>query len=135
MAGLNSVSVVGRAGRDAENRYLENGSSVSKTSICVSGYNKEKDFWIEVVVWGKQAETFGNYVKKGTMIGVVGRLEQEAWTDRTSGKEQKKMIINVSQFQLISSGAKQSGQGGGSPQSQGRSSVEQRDPIDDEIPF
>lgn len=133
MASLNSISVVGRAGKDPETRYLENGTAVSKTRICVSGIKKEKDFWIDLVIWGRQVETFGNYVKKGTMIGVTGRLEQESWTDRNSGEEKNKMIINVSQFQLIPTGSRPSGEGG--QRNQNQSAPQQHDPIDDEIPF
>lgn len=130
MASLNSVAVVGRLGRDPEARYFENGTAVAKASICVGGYKREKDFWIDIVVWGKQVQAFIDYAKKGSMLGITGRLEQESWTDRKTGSEVKRILINVSEFQLLN---RVGGSGSGAAPS--ASPAQAPDPIDEEIPF
>lgn len=102
MASLNSCSFTGRAGRDPELRYTNNGNSIAQFSIAIDGYKRdEKPLWLQVTIWGKQAETAANYVHKGDMVGVSGRLEEERWTDKTSGEERSRIILNAQSLTLL----------------------------------
>ncbi|MDJ0535942.1 MAG: single-stranded DNA-binding protein [Xenococcaceae cyanobacterium MO_207.B15] len=54
-------------------------------------------------MWGKTAEVAGNYVKKGSLIGVKGSLKIETWTDRNTGKLRSKPVIRVDRLELLGS--------------------------------
>ncbi|MEX0587948.1 MAG: single-stranded DNA-binding protein, partial [Cyanobium sp.] len=85
---LNSISLVGRAGRDPELRFFEGGTSVAKLTLAVDRATKSKEEepdWFNLEIWGKQAQVAGDYVRKGSLIGVVGRMSSEQWTDRNTG--------------------------------------------------
>jgi len=104
MASLNVCSFTGRAGRDPEARYFESGSMVAEFSIAVDGWKRDsKPLWLNLKIWGKTADIAANYVRKGSMIAVSGQLEIEAWTDRGSGEEKSKMVLNVKELTLLDS--------------------------------
>ena len=112
MASLNVCSFTGRAGRDPETRYFESGSMVAEFSIAVDGWKRDsKPLWLNLKIWGKTAQIAADYVKKGSMIAVSGQLESETWTDKGSGEEKSKIILNVKELTLL--GSKQDGQAGG----------------------
>lgn len=74
-------TIVGRVGRDAEMRYTPSGQAVTSFSVAVSEKYKnaageliQKTKWIRVSSWGKQAETHNQYVKKGMLVLVAGKL-------------------------------------------------------------
>ena len=99
---MNSITLVGRAGRDPEVRYLESGSCVANLSLAVNGRTRDDDaLWFNLEIWGKQAQVAADYVRKGSLIGVSGSLKEEKWTDRTTGEERKKWVVNVQQLQLL----------------------------------
>lgn len=112
MASLNVCSFTGRAGRDPETRYFESGSMVAEFRIAIDGWKRDsKPLWLNLKIWGKTAQIAADYVKKGSMIAVSGQLESETWTDKGSGEEKSKIILNVKELTLL--GNKQDGQGGG----------------------
>lgn len=96
---MNSVNLVGRLTRDPELRYIPNsGTPVSTFTVAVDkGLSKEKkaefesknqptaDF-IRIVVWGKQGENCANYLKKGRLVSVVGRLNTGSYDDKDGKK-------------------------------------------------
>jgi len=103
---INSVTLTGRAGRDPEVKYFESGSCVAKFSISVDRYSKEggkEADWINIKLWGKQAQLAADYVRKGSLVGIVGRLEIEKWTDRQSGEERSKAVVVGDRLELLSS--------------------------------
>ena len=118
MASLNSISITGRAGKDPEVRYFENGTAVAELRVAVdrigNDHNGErkKPLWITVKIWGKSAQVAADYVRKGSMIGISGRLDEETWTDRNSGQERSKPIIAANQLTLLG-GRNDTGGGGG----------------------
>jgi len=76
-----TVILVGNLGRDPEMRYTPSGQAVTSLSVAVndnytssSGEKVERTIWFKVSVWGKQAETVNNYLKKGRKVLVEGRL-------------------------------------------------------------
>jgi len=104
MASLNVCSFTGRAGRDPETRYFESGSMVAEFSIAVDGWKRDsKPLWLNLKIWGKTAEVAANYVRKGSQVAVSGSLESETWTDRDSGEEKSKMVLNVKELTLLDS--------------------------------
>ena len=102
--GINSVTLVGRAGRDPEVRYFESGSVVANVTIAVNrrSRNEEPD-WFNLEIWGKQAQVAADYVKKGSLIGIVGSLKLDKWTDRNTGEERTKPVVRVDRLELLGS--------------------------------
>lgn len=94
MASLNKVMLIGNLGRDPEIRYTQGGSAVANFTMATSerwsdaatGERKERTEWHRVVVWGKQAEVVGEYLRKGRQVYVEGNLQTREWTDRDGNK-------------------------------------------------
>lgn len=106
---VNSVIVVGRAGRDPEMRYFESGRVKTTFSLAVNRPTKEKETdWFDIEIWGRQAEIAGEYVRKGSLIGVEGRLDFSRWTD-DSGNKNTKPYIHATNLRLL--GSKKDGGG------------------------
>lgn len=104
MASLNVCTFTGRAGRDPEVRYFESGKMVAEFRIAVDGWRRdEKPLWLNLKIWGKIADVAANYVRKGSMIAVSGKLENETWTDRGSGEERSKIVLSVKELTLLDS--------------------------------
>lgn len=101
---LNTVTLVGRAGRDPEIKYFESGAVVAKFSLAVDrqSRNKEAD-WFDVEMWDKTAEIAANYVLKGKLIGIEGSLKFEKWIDKATGEQRSKPVIAVDRLQLLGS--------------------------------
>ncbi|MCE2928363.1 MAG: single-stranded DNA-binding protein [Candidatus Caenarcaniphilales bacterium] len=101
---INQVTVIGRVGQDPELRYFESGKSLASFSMAVNrpSKNKETD-WFDIKLWGKQAEIAGEYVRKGSLIGIVGQIDFESWNDKTSGELVVKPVISGSELRLLGS--------------------------------
>lgn len=100
---LNTITLVGRAGRDPEVKYFESGKVVCNFAIAVNRMkNKEAD-WFELEIWGKTAEVAVSYVKKGSLVGVVGSLNIESWSDKNSGASRSKPVVRVDKLNLLGS--------------------------------
>jgi single-strand DNA-binding protein len=130
MASLNVCSFTGRAGRDPEARYFESGSMVAEFSIAVDGWKRDsKPLWLNLKIWGKTAEIAANYVRKGGMIAVSGQLENETWTDKGSGEERSKIVLNVKELTLLDSKKDSDASGFGG------SVADHVDDLNDDLPF
>ncbi len=89
MAGLNKVMIIGYTGRDAELRYTANGTALSDFSVAVSrrwrsrqtGEMEDETEWFNVTLFGDQAERISQYITKGKMLYVEGRLRTRNWDD------------------------------------------------------
>src|SRR5437868_11479710 len=93
MGSVNKVILVGNLGRDAELRYTPGGAAVAKFSLATTekwtdkaGSPQERTEWHNIDLWGKQAETLAEYLRKGKQVYVEGRLQ----TDEDTVKEGKK---------------------------------------------
>jgi single-strand DNA-binding protein len=105
---LNFISLVGHAGRDPELRFFESGSAVANLTLAVTkaSSNREEDpDWFNLEIWGKQAQVAADYVRKGSLIGVVGRMTSEQWTDRNTGEKRSKPVVKVERLVLLGSKA------------------------------
>lgn len=102
---LNIVTLVGRAGRDPEVKYFESGSVVCNFTLAVNRptRNSDEPDWFNLEIWGKTAEVAGNYVRKGSLIGVQGSLKFDYWQDRSSGATRSKPVIRVERLDLLGS--------------------------------
>ncbi len=102
--GVNSVTLVGRAGRDPEVRYFESGSVVANLTLAVNRRSRDDEpDWFNLEIWGKQAQVAADYVKKGSLLGIIGSFKLDRWTDRTTGEERTKPVVRVDRLELLGS--------------------------------
>ncbi len=100
---MNKVNLIGRIGADPELRYTPAGKAVCELNIAVDdgwGENK-KTAWIGVVLWEQKAELVQKYAAKGDRIGISGRLSQDEWTDKETGKKQRKTKVVCEEVTLL----------------------------------
>ena len=101
---INSVTLVGRAGRDPEVRYFESGTVVANLTMAVNRRNRnDEPDWFNLEIWGKQAQVAADYVKKGSLIGITGSFKLDSWKDRNTGEERNKPVVRVDRLELLGS--------------------------------
>lgn len=98
--GLNKVMIIGRLGRDPEMRYTPSGKPVTSFSVAVSrsytkaeGERAEVTDWFNVVAWGRLAEICSQYLTKGSMVYVEGRLETRSWEGDNGQKHYRTELV------------------------------------------
>jgi len=108
MASYNKVLLMGNLTRDPEVRYTPKGTAIANVGIAVNrrwttetGEQKEEVTFVDVEVWGRQAETVGQYLSKGKPIFVEGRLKLDSWDDKESGQKKSKLKVVCERFQFI----------------------------------
>ena len=102
--GINSVTLVGRAGRDPEVRYFESGTVVANLTMAVNRRNRDDEpDWFNLEIWGKQAQVAADYVKKGSLIGITGSFKLDSWKDRNTGEDRNKPVVRVDRLELLGS--------------------------------
>ena len=101
---INSINLVGRAGREPDVRYFESGSTVANFTLAVNriGKSDEPD-WFNLEIWGKQAQIAADYVKKGSLVGITGSFKIDSWKDKNTGEDRFKPVIRVDRLNLLSS--------------------------------
>lgn len=102
---LNLVTLVGRAGINPDVKYFESGSVKCRLTLAVNRRTRNSDQpdWFTLEMWGRTAEVAGNYVRKGSLIGVQGALKFDSWTDRQTGANRSLPIIAVDRLELLGS--------------------------------
>lgn len=155
---MNKVILTGNLGADPEVRFTPSGQAVCNFRMATSekwkdkdGKRQERTEWHRIVVWGKLAELQGEWVKKGTKLTVVGKLQTREWTDKENRKNYTTEIV-ASEIEWISgTKSKEDADNTNPPRASGRSGVQsgemdygnppanERDdnppPMDDDIPF
>lgn len=127
MASFNKTILVGNLTRDPELRYTPQGSAVADIGIAVNeaytnrqtNQRVENVHFFDVTAWGKTAELVSQYCKKGSSILVEGKLTQDRWEDKQSGKKMSKVKIVAERVQFLGSKnghAQDQGGGGGGQQ-------------------
>ena len=118
MASVNKVILLGNLGRDPETRYTTGGDAVTNLRIATSeqwkdksGEKQERTEWHTVVLFGRQAEIAGEYLKKGRSVYIEGRLQTRKYTDK-EGVEKYSTEIVADRMQLLGS-ARDAGAGSG----------------------
>src|SRR2546426_12699708 len=119
MANFNEVLLMGNLTRDPEVRSTPKGTAIGTIGLAVnrvwtteSGEKKEEVTFVDVDVWGRQAETIGQYVSKGRPIFIEGRLKLDQWDDKETGQKRSKLKVVCESFQFIGA-PKGGGTGGG----------------------
>ena len=110
MADLNTVVLKGNLTRDPESRQIgENNTQVTDLSIAVnrkwkdkSGDMKEEVSFVDIKVWGGQAGVAAQYCTKGSPLLIRGRLTQDRWEDKESGKGRSKVYVTCEELVLLS---------------------------------
>jgi len=104
---VNKVILVGRLGRDPETRYTGGGQAVANFSIATdetykdrNGEKQKRTEWHKIVVWGKQAEIAQQYLKKGSLLFVEGRIQSREWQDK-EGQKRTSFEIVASNFRML----------------------------------
>jgi single-strand DNA-binding protein len=117
MASLNKVMLIGNLTRDPEVRYTPKGQAVTDVSLAmnrrymVDNEWREEVTYVDVTFWAKQAETIGQYCKKGRPLFVEARLQLDSWEDKTTGKKVYKLRVVGENFQFL--GPRDSGESTG----------------------
>lgn len=129
MAGsMNKVILIGRLGQDPELKYTTSGQAVCNISVATdegykdkkTGQKVDKTEWHRVVAWRQTAEFMGQYLTKGRLVMVEGKLETRKWQDQ-NGQDRYTTEINAHNVQALDSQQDNGGQqGGGSYQGQGQ---------------
>ncbi|MGO3732170.1 MAG: single-stranded DNA-binding protein [Vagococcus sp.] len=107
---INNVVLVGRLTRDPDLRFTANGSAVATFNLAVNrnftnqSGEREADF-INCVIWRKPAETLANYAKKGTLLGVVGRIQTRNYENQQGQRVYVTEVV-CDNFQLLESKGK-----------------------------
>jgi len=108
MANFNKVFLMGNLTRDPEVRYTPKGTAIATIGLAVNrvwttetGEKKEEVTFVDVDVWGRQAETIGQYMSKGRPIFIEGRLKLDQWDDKESGQKRSKLKVVCEGFQFI----------------------------------
>lgn len=116
MASLNRVFLIGNLTKDPTLRYTPGGAAVADLRLAVtstfaskSGEKKEETCFIDVVTWGRQAETASEYLKKGSPIFVEGRLQFDTW-ETAEGEKRSRHRVRAAIVQFLGRGE---GKGGG----------------------
>jgi single-strand DNA-binding protein len=119
---VNKVILVGRLGRDPETRYTGGGQAVANFSIATdetykdrNGEKQKRTEWHKIVVWGKQAEIAQQYLKKGSLLFLEGRIQSREWQDK-EGQKRTSFEIVASNFRMLGGrgdGAAAAGAGAG----------------------
>lgn len=112
---VNKVILIGRLGKDPETRYMPNGEAVTNATLATSenwkdksGVKQEKTEWHNLTFYRRLAEIAGEYLKKGSMIYVEGRLQTRKWQDK-EGRDRYNTDIVVNEMTML--GGKTSGGG------------------------
>lgn len=97
---MNNVVLIGRLTRDPELRFTASGKAVCTFSIAVNkpfSKSKEADFFI-IVVWGKTAEHCANYLTKGRLVGIQGRLQSRSYTKHDEKRYVTEVVADQVEF-------------------------------------
>jgi single-strand DNA-binding protein len=104
---VNKVILIGRLGKDPETRYMPNGEAVTNATLATSenwkdksGVKQEKTEWHNLVFYRRLAEVAGEYLKKGSMIYVEGKLQTRKWQDK-EGKDRYTTDIIVNEMTML----------------------------------
>ncbi|MBN2119240.1 MAG: single-stranded DNA-binding protein [Anaerolineales bacterium] len=104
MPALNRVQLIGRLGKDPESKYTPTGKRVTHFSIAVSqrwkanGETREYTEWVNVEAWGRLGEVSQEYLKKGSLVYVEGRLKTEKYEDKGENRYFTKVVAVTLQF-------------------------------------
>ena len=104
MPALNRVQLIGRLGKDPEGRFTPTGKQVTSFSVAISnrwksgGETKEYTEWVNIEAWGRLGEVCQEYLHKGSLVYIEGRLKTERYEDKGETKYFTKVVALSLQF-------------------------------------
>lgn len=143
---INKAILVGRLGKDPEVRSTPSGQTVAKFSLATgdkytdrNGQEQDRTEWHNIVAWGRLGEICGQYLKKGKLVYIEGRIHNDSWDDKETGQKKYRTEIIANEMKMLgskgegeSSGSYDNGssyrQGGAAPSQVAESN-------DDDVPF
>lgn len=151
MASLNKVMLIGNITRDPEIKYTPKGSAVTDIGVALNrvytmenGEKREETTFVDVTLWGKQAEFAGEYLRKGRSVFIEGRLQMDTWEDKQSGQKRSRLRVVADGIQPLgprpgggAEGTSPAASGGSAPagRREPSQSAPQEEPDNDDIPF
>lgn len=141
MATLNRVFLMGNLTRDPEVRYTPSQTAVGTLGLAINekyknkaGETVEKTVFVDVDVWGRQAETCSEYLYKGSPVFVEGSLKLDQWTNQ-QGEKRSKLAVTASRVQFL--GAPRRGAETADAPQHSAPSADSKAPAadDDDVPF
>lgn len=131
--GINQVILMGRLTRDPETRTTPSGKSVTSFSIAVDrlGSDDQADFF-DVTAWEKTGELVQQYLSKGRRVLVQGRLRQDSWDDKETGKKRSRVEVTATDVTFLD-GPSGDNNGGGSAPAQSSGSSKPKDTVIEDI--
>ncbi len=139
---VNKVILIGNLGKDPEVRYTPNGRAVARFPIATSevwtdaeGNRQERTEWHNIIVWGKQGETCGQYLAKGRQVYVEGGIRSRSYDDKNGTKRYvTEIVAQRVRFLGGGGGARVAPEAESGPSTEAPASGE-TPPFDDDIPF
>ena len=121
MASFNKVILLGNLTRDPQVRYTPSGTAVAEIGMAVNRYwfdkqtnsRREETTFVDVTLWGREAEVAGEYLAKGRPVLIEGRLQLDTWDDKQTGQKRTKLRVVGERMQLLGSRGDGGGGGGG----------------------
>lgn len=113
---VNKVILVGRLGKDPETRYTPSGQGVCNFSLATdetfkdrNGERQKHTEWHRISLWGKLAEISQQYLKKGMLVYIEGRIQSRSWDDKTTGQKRYATDIVANVMRMLTSRAESGG--------------------------
>lgn len=128
MGSFNKVILMGNLTRDPQVRYTPGGTAVADIGLAVnrtwfdkqSNSKRDETTFVDITLWGRQAEIAGEYLSKGRSVLIEGRLHLDTWDDKESGQKRSKLKVVCENMTMV--GGRSEG-GGGPPQRGGGGSA------------
>jgi single-strand DNA-binding protein len=109
---VNKAILVGRLGRDPETRFTSGGQAVANFTLATdesfkdrAGERQKRTEWHRIVLWGKLAEITQQYLKKGMLVYVEGRIQTRQWEDKRDGQKKQTTEIVANVMRMLTSRA------------------------------
>ena len=140
MASFNRVMLMGNLTRNPELKYTPSGTAVTDLGLAVNesfknkaGETVEQTCFVDVVVWGRQAETASEFLRKGSPAFIEGRLQFDQWENQ-EGEKRSKLRVRAERVQFLSSGASNGNNSSEFQADSGKVTPEDAS-LDDDVPF
>jgi single-strand DNA-binding protein len=121
MASFNKVILVGNLTRDPQVKRTPAGQAVTELGLAVNrtwwdkqaNQKKEETTFVDVTLWGRDAEVAGEYLSKGRPVLIEGRLQLDSWEDKQTGQKRSKLRVVCERMQMLGGRGEGGGGGGG----------------------
>ena len=142
ISSMNKVILIGRLGADPELKYTPNGTAQAKLNLATSerwkdndGNNQEKTEWHRIITWRRQAEFAGEWLKKGQLVCVEGKLQTRSWEQ--DGQKKYMTEVVADNITMLGSKGDTGGKSSESPPDSENSpdAPKEMEDEDDDLPF